>query len=397
MISVDDALALLAKHQLQLPSETVDLDAVLGRILARDVAAKVTLPPYASSAMDGYAVRFSDISGGADSFRVIGEAPAGHPFDGAVGAGEAVRIFTGSRVPEGADHIVIQENVARSGETITLTEAGEGARGPRHIRAGATDFSAGDILLPAGLNLGPGEIAAAAAGDHASVEVQRQPKVAIIANGDELRPPGSNPASGDIVASNYFGLGALVRRWGGQPVNTGIAADSIDAICDRIEAASDADILVPVGGASVGDHDHMAAAFERLGAETLFRKIAVKPGKPTWLGRLGQKYILGLPGNPASAYVCAQIFLRVLMLGQGSLDWRTAKLAHDIPAEGGRETFVRARSFVDGDGAYRVQMLDRQDSSLITPFLTADCLMRRAANAPPMKAGEAVSVMMLQR
>lgn len=397
MISVDDALALLAQHQLQLPSETVDLDVALGRILARDVTAKVSLPPYASSAMDGYAVRFSDISGGGYSFRVIGEAPAGHPFVGAVGAGEAVRIFTGSRVPEGADHIVIQENVARSGETITLTEEAEAARGPRHIRAGAIDFSAGDILLPAGTTIGPGEIAAAAAGDHASVEVQSQPKVAIIANGDELRPPGSDPASGDIVASNYFGLGALVRRWGGQPINTGIAADSIDAICDRIEAASDADILVPVGGASVGDHDHMAAAFERLGAENLFRKIAVKPGKPTWLGRLGQQYILGLPGNPASAYVCAQIFLRVLMLGQGSLDWRTAILAQDIPAEGGRETFARACGSVNADGAYRVHMLDRQDSSLITPFLTADCLLRRPANAPPMKAGEAVSVMMLQR
>lgn len=397
MISVDDAFSLLDAHRISMGSERVTLEEAAGRTLSADITARVTLPPYASSAMDGYAVRFDDVGAVGSEFTVIGEAPAGHVFDGSVGRAQAVRIFTGSRVPDGADHIIIQENADRSGDVITLTEAEEAERGPRHIRKAAIDFAQGDMLLPAGTVLGPGEVATAAAGDHAHVEVLKKPVVAILANGDELRVPGSNPETGDIVASNYFGLGALVARWGATPVNMGIARDSVGAICERIEAAGDADVIVPVGGASVGDHDHMFAAFEKLGVEPLFRKIAVKPGKPTWLGKLGRQYVLGLPGNPSSAYVCAQIFLRVLLLGKGSLRWQTARLMQDVPACGGRETFIRGRTLAMQDSVTGLEILERQDSSLITPFLEADCLLRRPAHSPSIPAGHNVSVLELTR
>jgi len=397
MISVDDALTLLDAHRISPGSERVALDEALGRTLAKEITARVTLPPYAASAMDGYAVRFGDVGGVGDEFTVIGEAPAGHVFDGNVGRGEAVRIFTGGRVPDGADHIIIQENADRSGNSIRLTEAEEARRGPRHIRKAAVDFAQGDTLLSAGSVLGPGEVATAAAGDHADVEVMKEPRVAILANGDELRMPGSSPETGDIVASNYFGLGALVARWGGVPVNIGIAKDSVDAICERIVAAGDADVIVPVGGASVGDHDHMFAAFEKMGAKPLFRKIAVKPGKPTWLGKMGRQYVLGLPGNPSSAYVCAQIFLRTLLLGRHGLQWQTVRLAQDVPACGGRETFLRGCTQAMADSVTGLEILERQDSSLITPFLKADCLLRRPAHGLPIAAGQNVSVLKLTR
>lgn len=392
MISVDEALEQLARHRLELPSESIALEGALGRKLAKSVEARVTLPPYAVSSMDGYAVRSVDLTDGLTDFAVIGEAPAGAPFGGAVGQGQAVRIFTGSHVPEGADHIIIQEDADRDGDSIQLTSL---QNAPRHIRKAGIDFAAGDVLLEAGTTLGSAAIATIAAADHAHVDVVRELKIAILANGNELRLPGSDPKGGDVIASNYFGLAALIRGWGGVPVDCGIAEDSIDAICERIEAASDADIIVPVGGASVGDHDHMFAAFTKLGLEPVFRKIAVKPGKPTWFGKLGKQLVLGLPGNPASAYVCAHLFLRELVQGQGRLASGSAVLSADLGANGSRETFLRARFTDHPNGLSQVEVLERQDSSLITPFLEANCLVRRAPAAPALAAGAAVTYLEL--
>jgi len=394
MISVDEALAVLARHRLDLPTDRVGLDRALNRELAEDVSARVTLPPHAGSAMDGYAVRFADLAGQGTRLQVIGEAPAGTPFPGSAGPGEAVRIFTGSVVPQGADHIVIQEDVTREGDQILLDQT-QASRA--HIRAAGGDFSAGDVLLRAGMRLGPAQIAVAAAADHAAVPVRRRTRVAILANGDELRAPGSDPGGGEIIASNYYGLAALLRKWGAEPIDLGIARDSPEDIAEHIERASDADIIVPIGGASVGDHDHMFAAFTDAGFAPIFRKIAVKPGKPTWFAAKGSQLVLGLPGNPASAFVCAQLFLRALLSGAERLAEQPAVLTDSLRANGPRENFLRARLSVGTDGTRQVSALDRQDSSLISPFLDADCLIRRLPASASAQAGEVIRTVWLER
>ncbi|WP_336987054.1 molybdopterin molybdotransferase MoeA [Altererythrobacter aquiaggeris] len=393
MISVDEALAMLARRRPVMPSEVVGIHSALDRVLAADVRARVTLPPHPVSAMDGYAVRFADLAADGTGLTVIGEAPAGRPFRGQVGAGEAVRIFTGSHVPEGADHIVIQEQAERIGDAVRVTAPQER---PANIRAAGLDFAEGDVLVKSGAKLGPAEIAAIAAADHGEVTVVRKLKITFIANGDELRAPGGDPAQGDIAASSYAGLSALVQRWGGEPSDGGIAADSVEAICERVTAARDADIIVPVGGASVGDHDHMYAAFSKLGLKEVFRKIAVRPGKPTWFGTMGTQLVLGLPGNPASAYVCAQLFLRTLIDTDAPLAWQFAKLSKPVSAEGPRETFVRGISRIDKDGCQHAAPLERQDSALITPFMMANCLIRRRAHSPAASAGAIAEILPLQ-
>lgn len=392
LASVDEALAMLAQHRIAPPVEMVPLGDALGRTLAVDITARVTLPPLDASAMDGYAVRIQDVAQAGSVLRVIGEAPAGRPFAGTVESGEAVRIFTGSAIPEGADHVLIQEHVQRDGDSLTTTEAEPKAR---HIRHAGIDFRTGTRLLPAGKVLGPAEIAVAAAADHATLPVHKRLCVAILANGDELRAPGSAPETGDVVSSNPAGLAALMRWWGGEVIDLGIASDSIESIRELIGRAGEADIILPVGGASVGDHDYMFAAFAGLGLEPVFRKIAVKPGKPTWFGRLDNQRVLGLPGNPASALVCAHLFLKPLLTGQPKLDLLAARIAHPLDANGPRETFLRGiYKIKDGIGR-SVEILPNQDSSLVTPFLTANCLVRRKADASALDAGDRIQVVPL--
>ncbi len=388
MISAEDALAHILANRPQPRAETVALDAALGRVLAEDVIAQLTLPPRDASAMDGYAVQLSDVREAGSVLTVIGEAPAGQPFAGEIKAGQAVRIFTGGAVPQGADHIIIQENVTRKGEQVITSAAQERER---HIRKAGIDFSKGDILLTAGTRLSPLHIALAAAGNHAELSVKRRLKVALIANGDELKAPGSALSKGDVISSNAAAIGALVQSWGGEPLDLGIATDNIESITALIQRASEADIIVPIGGASVGDYDYMRKAFAARGLALIFEKIAVRPGKPTWLGTLGEALVLGLPGNPASAVVCALLFLKVAMSAADSLTLSQAVLSQDVPANGPRETYLRGKTTFTPQGHIEITPFPRQDSSLLTPFAKANVLLQLAPNAGPWQKGDVIN------
>ncbi|MEM6899496.1 MAG: molybdopterin molybdotransferase MoeA [Pseudomonadota bacterium] len=387
LISVDQAISLILEHRPKMNAETVRLSEALGRTLAEPVVAKLTQPPAAVSAMDGYAVRLADVSKPGANLKVIGEAPAGAPFSGSLGSKEAVRIFTGGHVPAGADHIVIQETVTRDGNVITCEEAHANAK---HIRAAGRDFSKGDRLLEAGKLLGPAEISVAAAANHAELAVLRQPTVGLISNGNELKPPGSELLQGEIINSNPYGLGTLVQMWGGKLLPPQHATDSVDAILEALEAISAADIIVPIGGASVGDHDHMRAAFSEAGFDSIFEKIAVKPGKPTWFSKRGDQSVLGLPGNPASAFVCAHLFLHILMGASDGLELVSGQLGAPLPANGPRETFMRAEAKLNDGGVVTLHPAIDQDSSLITPFLESNALIRRIPEAEAQDAGSII-------
>ena len=392
MISVQDAISALTQHRAAGADVLTPLSKALGGRLARDVLAKVTLPPRDASAMDGYAVRFSDVGKAGAQLTVIGKAPAGSPFGGAVGQGEAVRIFTGGAVPEGADHIVIQENASREGDILTTTTTNETRR---HIRKAGIDFTKGETLIAAGTQLSPAHIALAAAANHDTLPIYKRPLIALIANGDELKEPGSPVQDGDVISSNAAGLGALIQSWGGEVMDMGIAKDSVVAITALIEAASAADIIVPIGGASVGDYDYMRTAFKEAGLELVFEKIAVRPGKPTWFGKLGEQRVLGLPGNPASATVCAHLFLKILMNRADNIVTTKAKLTQALSANGPRETFARGRTEVSDDGIAKVTPFPRQDSSLMTPFAKANVLLRLPPNTGPWDEGDVIDVVSL--
>ena len=397
MISVQDAISVLIQHRVAGGDVFTPLGQALGGRLARDVLARVTLPPRDASAMDGYAVRFTDVRKSGAKLTVIGEAPAGSPFDGEIGQGEAVRIFTGGAVPIGADHIVIQENAEREGDILTTLFDKES---PRHIRQAGIDFAKGDTLLTKGTVIGPMHIAIAAAANHAELPIYKRPIVALIANGDELKAPGSVVLETDIISSNPAGLGALIRHWGGEVMDMGIASDSLEAITSLIHKAKDADIIVPVGGASVGDHDYMRDAFKTCGLTSIFEKVAVRPGKPTWFGTLKSKtgdeqVVLGLPGNPASAVVCAHLFLKIVMGRTDRLTFAKAKLTKALPANGPRETYMRALAELTETGQLEVTPFPRQDSSLLTPLTQANVLIRLPKDTGPWETGDMIDILPL--
>lgn len=395
MIDREDALRLIQSVDPLSGSENVPVQSCVGRILFSPVIAGLTLPPANMSAMDGYAVRRADAVQG-NSLKVIGEAAAGHPFRGAVSENECVRVFTGSVIPDGADQVIIQENVDRTGEDIRLVEP---ISASAHIRKAGIDFSEGQILLKAGATLRPRHLSICAAANHAVLNVRKRPKVAILSNGDELVPPGSQLEEGQIIASNAYTLGALITQWGGEAVDLGVAPDDPVAIRQMIEEAVDVDVFVPVGGASVGDHDHMKAVFAELGFDTMFSKVKVKPGKPTWFSKSGDRLALGLPGNPASALVCAHLFLLPLiaqLLGKtAEASWCEARLTEAISANGGRESFLRGHLSSDDMGRLTVQPAGNQDSSLLSPFILADVLIQRAANVGAAGEGEIVRCLKL--
>ncbi|MEZ5922247.1 MAG: molybdopterin molybdotransferase MoeA [Parvularculaceae bacterium] len=395
MISVEEALAQILDGVQPIGAESHSLDELAGRILAADVVAAMTQPPHPASAMDGYAVRFSDAKEGA-ILRVIGEAPAGTPFNGAVGAGEAVRIFTGGVVPEGADHILIQEEAARDGDAITVTEDQDE---PRHIRPAGIDFIEGAMLARAGEKLHAAHSAIFAAANVASVRVFRRPRVALFSNGDELVEPGAILKPGEIVNSNHYALTEFFRSWGGRPEYLGCAPDSEEAIRETFRHARDTDIIVPVGGASVGDYDYVKSAFRAEGGEIFFEKVAVRPGKPTWLGRLGNALIIGLPGNPASAICTAALFVQPLIRrlagDRFTRHFRKGRLAAGVPANGPRETYLRAEARGAGE-PFDVDPAPNQDSSLLLPFAKANALVRRPPNTPALEAGSEVEFLRLR-
>ena len=388
MISVDKALDILSDHMLSPELVSKSLDEALGATTSEAIFAGLTLPPQDASAMDGYAVKLDDVKQSGTTLRVIGEVAAGHDFDGEIKAGEAVRIFTGSPVPKGAETVIIQENVERSDNHIQITHAQTQIK---HIRRAGIDFKKGDKIIPAGKVIGPPDIALAAASNLNSLKVLKPPKIAILAAGDELMTPGDVYAPGKIVNSNTPSLSALIRHWGGEVVNIGLGKDDPDQIRDLFESARQGDIIVPVGGASVGDYDYMRRVFNDLGGKMIFEKIAVKPGKPTWFGRLGETPVLGLPGNPASALVCAHLFLTVLM-GRPRKPSTQAFLTKSMPSNGPREHYLRAYGWIE-KGQFLVKPFPRQDSSLLTPFLDANLLIRRAPLADSLAAGDLVEVL----
>ena len=401
MLSVSEALGYILDDAASLAEEELSLADIVGRVAVEPLRARMTQPPFAASAMDGYAVRFAD-AGKEATLNLIGEAPAGVPFSGMVGAGEAVRIFTGGVVPDGADHIVVQEDVTRQGDQIVIEQE---QPTPRHIRKAGIDFAEGDMLVEAGtvLNEMHGSILAAA--NIGTVNVVRRPKVALFSNGNELRGPGDQLHPGEIINSNHYALTAMVRRWGGEPVYLGCARDDEKEIERFFVKATGveigADVIVPIGGASVGDFDFVKSAFDRAGGALTFSKIAVRPGKPTWFGRLDPARVIGLPGNPASALVTAALFLQPLVRalgGQGAqeIGFQQGVLGRDLPANGARESFLRGSATATGNDKMIVTPVVNQDSSLLSPFLTADVLIRRQNEAPATAAGEAIEFVRLR-
>jgi molybdopterin molybdotransferase len=390
MITVTEALAHLFALAAPLDVEDVPLARAGGRVLARSVQARRTQPPFAASAMDGYAVRAADAMPGS-RLSVIGQAAAGHRFDNVLTPGTAVRIFTGAPVPEGADLVVIQEDTLAEGAFVTITAPQPGAGA--NIRPAGGDFVAG-ATLAAPRRLSPADIAILAAMNIATVPVTRKPQVAIIATGDELVQPGEVPGPDQIIASNSYGLAALLTELGADPRLMPIARDDMGALDAILGLAQGADLVLTIGGASVGDHDLVASAAGLRGMELAFHKVAMRPGKPLMAGRMGQSVMLGLPGNPVSAMVCGHVFMSPLircMLGLAAepAPRLGARLTTDLPANGPREHYLRARVVHDETAA--ITAFDRQDSSLLSVLSQANALLVSSTNAPMRTAGDIVS------
>ncbi|WP_407189641.1 gephyrin-like molybdotransferase Glp [Bradyrhizobium centrosematis] len=399
LMPVSDALAAVLAAAEPLPEQMVSLDEAYHRVLAHDLAARRTQPPQAMSAMDGYAVRTVDAATINSRLTVIGEVAAGRPFDGTVGAGEAVRIFTGGVVPDGADAVVIQEDTVADGNSVTIKEA---AIAGRHIRPAGVDFREGDVLLRKGTRLTERDLALAAGMNHPRLPVRRRPKVAILATGDELVMPGTTPGPGQIVYSNGYALHALARSEGAETIDLGVAADTLEATSAGIRRARDsgADILITTGGASVGDHDLVQQALKDEGIAMAFWKIAMRPGKPMMHGRLGAMRVIGLPGNPVSSYVCAFLFMVPLiraLSGRQVIHHQRerAVLGRDLAANDQREDYLRARLELRDDGAQVAVPVSHQDSSLLANLAAAQVLLVRAPFAPKVEAGSPCEVLRL--
>ncbi|MGA8901998.1 gephyrin-like molybdotransferase Glp [Bradyrhizobium sp.] len=399
LMPVVDALAAVLSGAEALPEEMVALDSAYRRILARDLAALRTQPPQAMSAMDGYAVRAADAGRAGARLKVIGEVAAGRPFDHTVAAGEAVRIFTGGVIPDGADAVIIQEDTVVEGASITITEA---AIAGRHIRRAGVDFCEGDVLLTAGNRLTDRHLSLAAAMNYPRLPVHRQPKVALMATGDELVMPGETPGPGQIVYSNGYALRALARAEGAEIIDLGIAADTLQATTEGVRRARDigADVMITTGGASVGDHDLVKRALDAEGVAIAFWQIAMRPGKPLMHGRLGAMRVIGLPGNPVSSYVCAFLFLVPLirkLCGRLTVHHRTeaAVLGRAVAANDQRQDYLRARLTTLDDGALVVTPVNHQDSSLLGNLAAAQALLIRPPFAPAAEAGSACDILRL--
>lgn len=395
MLSLDEAQARLLAAIEPLPTERVSLGEALGRYAASDISALRTQPPFAASAMDGYAIRFADLPG---PWRLIGESSAGERFAGSVETGTAVRIFTGAPVPEGADTVVVQEDVARDGEAVRLTGGGPPRLGA-HIRRAGLDFAQGEVLVATDTRFTAAQLGLVAAGGHGEIIVHRRPRVALLSTGNELVAAGTAPGRDQIVNSNGPMLGALFAAAGAELVDIGIVADDADAIAAAIGQARSADLLVTVGGASVGDYDLVLPVLKRDGAAIDFWKVAIKPGKPMLSGALGDTRVIGLPGNPVSAFLCAQLFVLPLlrkMAGSPSplpalLNARTATA---LPANGPRRDHLRASMTWSSDG-WEVTAAMRQDSSMLRVLAKSNALIVRLEDAPAVEAGASVPVMPL--
>ena len=397
LLPVAEALARLLDDAEPGGSETVPLAQAAGRVLAAPVAALRTQPPFPASAMDGYAMRAADAAAVPARLAVIGVAAAGTAFGGSVGPGEAVRIFTGAPVPAGANAIAIQEDVRQiaGGEIEILKSAAEGF----HIRPTGLDFREGDRLLEAGRMLDAAALSLAACANHPTLEVIRKPLVAIIATGDELLPPGSTPGPGQIISSNAFGVAAIAEAAGARVMDLGIAPDDVETISGLVRKAleAEADIVVTLGGASIGDHDLVRQALTGLGMALDFWKIAMRPGKPLMFGRLGRTRCLGLPGNPVASLVCSQLFLKPLVEKLGGRphgrEMLMAALGRAMPANDHREDYARAVVERRAEGLVATPF-DLQDSSMLRTLAHANGLILREPFAPAAEIGDACRVLM---
>ncbi|WP_296746017.1 gephyrin-like molybdotransferase Glp [Mesorhizobium sp.] len=399
LVPLAEALARLLDSATALPGESVALADAAGRVLAGPLVALRTQPPFNASAMDGYAARSADVASVPAQLSVVGMAPAGHGFAGIVGKGEAVRIFTGAPVPEGADTIVIQENVRDlGGAGIEVTEP---TAAGRNIRRAGLDFERGDVVLDKGRLLDPAALSLAASANHASLDVVRRPLVAIIATGDELLPPGSELGPDQIISSNAYGVAAAAQAVGARALDLGIAADRHEAIAALVRkaVAAGADVIVTLGGASVGDHDLIHDVLTGEGMTLDFWKIAMRPGKPLMFGRLGDIRCIGLPGNPVASLVCSQLFLKPLLARLGGRahrqDIRAARLGAAMQANDLRQDYVRALVREDA-GTLVATPFSIQDSSMLRMLVDANGLIVREPFAPAADTGAECSVLMLR-
>ena len=396
LLPVEDARDRILKGVKPLQIEAVALDKALSRVLAKPLKAMRDQPPFDGSAMDGYAVIAADLAATPVTLKLAGTSAAGHGFKGKVAKGHCVRIFTGAPMPRGADAVLIQENTEAKGGMVTALQP---VKPQQNVRAAGLDFRRGDGLLPAGLRLNARDIGLAAAANAAALSVRRRPLVALIATGDELVLPGERPAADQIVSSNSHALAAMAALLGAEVVNFGIVADSLKATERAIARAARADILVTTGGASVGDHDYVQEALRNSGVAIDFWKIAMRPGKPFMYGRRKGQHVLGLPGNPVSALVCARLFLKPLieaMLGLPMAeDLVEARLGAPMKANDQRQDYVRATLSEDAGGGRIATPFDRQDSSMQRTFREAQALIVRPPHAPAASQHDVVKILRL--
>jgi molybdopterin molybdotransferase len=382
-----------------LPAEQISLTDGLGRVLAQDIASRRDQPPMAVSAMDGYAVRAADVATLPATLNVIGYAPAGHAYDGSVGPGDAVRIFTGAPVPDGADTIVIQENTEQSDEVVRVVD-GTAPVG-RFIRPAGLDFATGDVLMTRGKVLTARDVGLAAAMNVPWLSVHRKPRISILATGDEIVMPGDPIGRDQIVSSNALSLAAFITAQGGAPLDLGIAPDEEDGLKALAAGAGGSDVLVTTGGASVGDHDLVQSVLGDIGLEVDFWRIAMRPGKPLMFGQIDGTYMIGLPGNPVSSLVCAIVFLapaiRKLLGMENVLPQKSAvRLGSDLPENDEREDYLRAALSRDENGELVATTYGKQDSSMFATIARADTLVIREPFAKPAKAGDIVDIIPLK-
>jgi molybdopterin molybdotransferase len=380
-------------------SEAVALDKATGRVLAKDLAARLTQPPFNASAMDGYALRCEDLAEPGSTLAVIGTSAAGHAFQGSIGKNEAVRIFTGAPIPEGADTILLQEDAEREGDHIRTTY---GVRLGQHVRPRGQDFAEGEVVLFKGTVMDFSRLTVAAGMNHPVLDVYRRPLVAILATGDELVPPGTPPAEAQIVASNTFGIAALAREAGAEVLDLGIVPDDRTEIASAVERArsAGADVIVTLGGASVGDHDLVQSTLKSVGMTLDFWRIAMRPGKPLMIGSLDGVHVIGLPGNPVSSLVCGVLFLEPLLRKLASLPplkrESVALSATKLSANDQRQDYVRAKLSKSPDGEWLAEPFGKQDSSMMKIFARSDCLIIRPPHAAELADGEPCPVLLLR-
>ncbi len=395
LLQVDDALARILRRAKPLASETSTLVNSHGRVLARKIVAVRDQPPFDASAMDGYALRYEDLAA-SPRFTVVGTSAAGHAYKGKLRARQAIRILTGAPLPKAADTIVIQENTVRDGNTLVVSAVTPKGK---NIRPRGLDFKRGDLLIPAGTRLNSRDIGLAAAGNTPKVSVHRRPRITLFTTGDELVLPGQKPRPDQIVSSNSHALEAMFRHWGANVNNFGIVRDRLKETEKAINKGLESDILITTGGASVGDHDFVRQAFKNCGIKIGFWRIALRPGKPLMFGTKRNCRVLGLPGNPVSALVCARVFIKPLiniLLGLPAQDEHAlARLASPLPENDSRQDYIRATLSRSSDGTWIAQPYTLQDSSMQRTLRESGCLIIRKPHAPEALAGETVKILVL--